>query len=113
MVEEKTTDEIKKEEKKITKVDIKTDLSANIGAFFPTSPTGSIVGTLNVNSKTSEYTLEGKNFNWDEFIKIFKQTMTKELIKDIIENPQVLRIPVGEQYEGIKNYYRVNRLEKK
>jgi len=108
MVEENIT-----EEKKVTKVDIKADLSADISAFFATSPTGGLVGNLKVNSKTSKYILEGENFNWDEFIKIFQETMTKELIKDIIENPQVLRIPVGEQYPGIKNYYRVNRLEKK
>jgi len=113
MVENNITEEIKKEEKKVEKSKITTDLSAEVYGFFPISPTGGLVGNLNVNSKTLEYTLEGTNFNWDEFIKIFKETMTKELVKDIIENPQVLRIPVGEQYPGIKNYYRVNRLEKK
>ena len=113
MVEENITEEIKQGEKKVEKSKVTADLSADIYAFFPTSSTGALVGNLNVNSKTLEYALEGENFNWDEFIKIFKETMTKELVKDIIENPQVLRIPVGEQYEGIKNYYRVNRLEKK
>jgi len=68
---------------------------------------------LNVNSKTFEYTLEGENFNWDEFVKLFKDTMTKEMVEDIVQNPQVLRILVGEQYTGIKNYYKVERLEKK
>jgi len=113
MVEDNIPEEIKKEEKKVEKSKVTTDLSADIYAFFPTSSTGALVGNLNVNSKTSEYILEGENFNWDEFIKIFKETMTKELIKDIVENSQVLRIPVGEQYPGIKNYYKVERLEKK
>jgi len=111
MVENNITEEIKNEEKTVEKSKITTDLSANIYAFFPTSPTGAIVGILNVNSKTLRYTLEGENFNWDEFVKIFEKTMTKELIKDIVANTQVLRILVGEQYPGIKNYYRVDTLE--
>jgi len=113
MVEENITEEIKKEGEKVEKSKVTADLSALIYAFFPTSPTGAKVGKLNVNSKTLAYTLEGENFNWDEFIKIFKETMTKELIKDIVENSQVLRIPVGEQYSGMKNYYLVHILEEK
>ena len=90
------------------------DYVADIYAFFhQTSSTGVKVGLLEVNSKTSTSNLEGENFNWDDFKEIFEETITSDMIKDLIDNPQILRIPVGEQYEGQKNYYKVELLVKK
>jgi len=105
------------EEKIVPKVESKTfkaDYVADVYAFFQfTSSTGAMVGSLEVNSKTGTYNLEGDNFNWDEFVNVFKDIMTKDMIKDIVENLQVLRVPVGEQFVDQKNYYKIEPLVKK
>ena len=36
-------------------------------------------------SETKKYILEGSNFNWDAFEKIFNSTSTPEVIQDLIE----------------------------
>ena len=116
MVEENQDLEVIKEEVKPVKntKSFKADFIADIYAFFhQTSSTGEKVGSFEVNSKTSDYKLTGKNFNWDDFEKIFGETITLEMVKDLVENPQTLRIPVGEQYEDQKNYYKVEPLVKK
>ena len=117
MVEE-TTEELVKEEKK--KEDLKkskaftADYVADIYAFFyQTSSTGTKIGLLEVDSNSGTYNLEGENFNWDNFVKVFKDTITSEMIKDLVTNPNKLRVPVGQQYQGQKNYYKIESLEKK
>ena len=114
MVEESKVSEVIKEEVKpaVKKTStFKSDFDAAIYAFFhQTSSTGSQVGSFEVNSKAGNYTLEGENFNWDEFVKIFKDVVTSDRIKELVTDPQPLRIPVGEQYEGQKNYYKVESL---
>ena len=116
MVEENKVSEVIKEEvKPVKKIAVfKADYAAAVYAFFhQTSSTGAKVGLFEVNSKTNTHNLKGENFNWDEFVEIFEKTIASELIKDLVENPQVLRIPVGEQYEGQKNYFKVEPLNKK
>ena len=116
MVEENKIEEvIKKEVKPVKKTDtFKSDFVADVYAFFhQTSSTGTKVGLFEVNSKAGNYTLEGENFNWDEFVKIFKDVVTSNRIKELVTDPQPLRIPVGEQYEGQKNYYKVESLVEK
>ena len=102
MVEEdKNLDIIEeKEAKPIKKIKtFKADYKASVYAFFHfTSPTGTRVGSLEVNSKTGDYELDGQNFNWGELEKVFKETVNSEMIKDLVVNPQSLRIPVGEQF---------------
>ena len=116
MVEENKVSEVIKEEvKPVKKIAVfKADYAAAVYAFFhQTSSTGAKVGLFEVNSKTNTHNLTGDNFNWDAFEKIFGETITLEMVKDLVENPQTLRIPVGEQYEGQKNYYKVELLVKK
>ena len=117
MVEENKVSEVSKEEevKPVKKTDaFKPDFVADVYAFFHfTSSTGTKVGLFEVNSKTGNYKLEGENFNWTEFEEIFKDTITSDMIKGLVIDPQPLRIPVGEQYEGQKNYYKVELLVKK
>ena len=92
----------------------KADFIADVYAFFhQTSSTGKWAGSLEVNSKTNDYNLKGENFNWDAFVEIFEETITSDMIKDLVENSKVLRIPIGEQCEGQKNYYKIEVLEKK
>ena len=106
MVEE-TKEELVKEEKKkedgVKKENI--DLYAPIYSINYRTPSGDAVGLLKVSSETKKYILEGSNFNWDAFEKIFNSTSTPEVIQDLIENPTVLRVPVGEQMENQKSYY--------
>jgi hypothetical protein len=113
--ENQNSEVIEEEVKPVKKTDaFKSDFVADVYAFFhQTSSTGTKVGLFEVNSKAGNYTLEGENFNWDEFVKIFKDVVTSEMIKDLVKNPQILRISVGEQYEDQKNYYKVECLEKK
>ena len=117
MVEENKVSEVSKEKevKPVKKTDaFKSDFVADVYAFFHfTSSTGTKVGSFEVNSKTNTHNLTGENFNWNEFKEVFEKTITSEMIKDLVSNPQVLRIPVGEQYEGQKNYYKVELLVKK
>ena len=47
------------------------------------------------------------------FANLDREIITLEMIKDLIINPNKLRIPVGEQFEGQKNYYKIERLTKK
>ena len=117
MVEENQSSEVIKEEevKPVKKTNaFKSDFISDVYAFFHhTSSTGEKVGSFEVNSKTNTHNLTGENFNWDEFKEVFEKTITSEMIKDLVNNPQVLRIPVGEQYEGQKNYFKVEPLNKK
>ena len=116
MLEEITEEPVEeKKEEKVKKTQAFTaDYVSDVYAFFhQTSSTGEKVGVLEVDSTSGKYNLEGKNFNWDVFIKVFGDTITPDMIKDLIADPQHLRVPVGQQYEGQKNYYKIEILGKK